>query len=77
MVTHVKLTSTLSVVPLPINLQIHQKADDLGLGGNAGSVASGNAGPRIACCVITSGRRSDMYLEQIYHVVEISQEHNM
>jgi superoxide dismutase, Cu-Zn family len=31
---------------------IHQKADDLGLGGNAGSLASGNAGARVACGTI-------------------------
>jgi len=31
---------------------LHAGADDLGQGGNAGSLASGNAGPRLACCVI-------------------------
>ncbi len=34
--------------------QIHEQADDLGQGGNSGSLASGNAGARIACCVITA-----------------------
>lgn len=33
---------------------VHADADDLGLGGNAGSLASGNAGSRVACGVITS-----------------------
>jgi len=33
-------------------LQIHQNEDDLGRGGNPGSLATGNAGARIACCVI-------------------------
>ena len=33
-------------------LVIHAGEDDLGLGGDAGSVASGNAGARIACCNI-------------------------
>ncbi|XP_003740752.1 superoxide dismutase [Cu-Zn] [Galendromus occidentalis] len=31
---------------------IHEKADDLGRGGNPASKANGNAGARIACCVI-------------------------
>ena len=31
---------------------LHEKADDLGLGGNKSSLANGNAGARIACCVI-------------------------
>ena len=31
---------------------VHAGRDDLGLGGNAGSLASGNAGSRVACCVI-------------------------
>lgn len=33
-------------------LVIHAKPDDLGRGGNAGSLASGNAGTRLACCAI-------------------------
>lgn len=33
-------------------LVIHQDADDLGLGKNAESLLTGNAGKRIACCVI-------------------------
>ncbi|XP_046545958.1 superoxide dismutase [Cu-Zn]-like [Haliotis rubra] len=34
------------------SLVIHAGTDDLGRGGNAGSVASGNSGPRVGCCVI-------------------------
>lgn len=37
---------------------MHAGADDLGRGGDAGSIASGNAGSRVACCVI--GRAKDM-----------------
>jgi len=33
-------------------LVLHASADDLGLGGNPGSEANGNAGPRLACCVV-------------------------
>jgi len=32
---------------------IHQGEDDLGLGGNEGSLKTGNAGPRAGCCLIT------------------------
>ncbi|KAM4584917.1 extracellular superoxide dismutase [Cu-Zn]-like [Odontesthes bonariensis] len=31
---------------------IHEREDDLGLGGNPGSLLDGNAGRRLACCVI-------------------------
>lgn len=31
---------------------IHEKEDDMGLGGDAGSLLHGNAGARLACCVI-------------------------
>lgn len=34
------------------SLVIHAGEDDLGLGGDDGSIASGNAGARIACCNI-------------------------
>jgi hypothetical protein len=33
--------------------KIHHGPDDLGLGGDAGSLSGGNAGSRVACCVIT------------------------
>lgn len=32
--------------------QIHEGPDDLGMGGDAGSLKGGNAGPKVACCVI-------------------------
>lgn len=35
------------------SIVIHHGPDDLGLGGDAGSQSSGDAGPRVACCVIT------------------------
>ncbi|XP_041641323.1 extracellular superoxide dismutase [Cu-Zn]-like [Cheilinus undulatus] len=31
---------------------IHEKVDDLGLGGDAGSLLHGNAGRRLGCCII-------------------------
>ena len=31
---------------------VHADRDDLGLGGDAGSLATGNAGSRLACCII-------------------------
>lgn len=34
------------------SIVIHEKKDDLGRGGNKGSLASGNAGARIGCCTI-------------------------
>lgn len=34
------------------SLVIHGGTDDLGLGGDMGSVANGNAGPRVGCCTI-------------------------
>ncbi|XP_060578739.1 superoxide dismutase [Cu-Zn]-like [Ruditapes philippinarum] len=46
----VSLIGDLSIIGRAIVL--HAGEDDLGRGGNAGSVASGNAGARIACCII-------------------------
>lgn len=45
---------------------IHEKADDLGRGGDAGSLLHGNAGRRIGCCVIgiSSPNLWDMYNKQ-------------
>ena len=34
------------------SLVLHAGEDDLGRGGDAGSLASGNSGARIACCTI-------------------------
>ncbi|XP_076584234.1 extracellular superoxide dismutase [Cu-Zn]-like [Chaetodon auriga] len=31
---------------------VHEKMDDLGLGGDAGSLLNGNAGGRLGCCII-------------------------
>ncbi|XP_047431991.1 extracellular superoxide dismutase [Cu-Zn]-like [Mugil cephalus] len=47
---------------------IHEKIDDLGLGGNAGSLLHGNAGRRLGCCVIgitSPGLWGTMYLRQL------------
>ena len=33
---------------------IHQGTDDLGEGGDSGSLATGNAGSRAGCCLITA-----------------------
>ncbi|GFS12471.1 superoxide dismutase [Cu-Zn] [Elysia marginata] len=38
--------------PLHETDTLHQKEDDLGKGGNNASIANGNAGSRIGCCVI-------------------------
>ena len=46
----VSLVGELSVIGR--GLVIHGGTDDLGTGGDEGSVASGNSGPRVACCTI-------------------------
>lgn len=45
---------------------IHEKMDDLGRGGDAGSLLHGNAGRRLGCCVIglSSPNMWDMYNKQ-------------
>lgn len=45
---------------------IHEKADDLGRGGDAGSLLHGNAGRRLGCCVIGLSPPNlwDMYNKQ-------------
>ncbi|XP_071753123.1 extracellular superoxide dismutase [Cu-Zn]-like [Centroberyx gerrardi] len=42
---------------------VHEKMDDLGLGGDAGSLLHGNAGRRLGCCVIgiSSSKLWNMY----------------
>ncbi|KAG8510321.1 Extracellular superoxide dismutase [Cu-Zn] [Galemys pyrenaicus] len=36
------------------SLVVHAGVDDLGRGGNQASVENGNAGPRLACCVVSA-----------------------
>lgn len=38
-------------------LVVHEKKDNLGAGGDEGSLTSGNAGARIGCCIITQRPR--------------------
>ncbi|XP_037327078.1 extracellular superoxide dismutase [Cu-Zn] [Pungitius pungitius] len=44
------LFSALSVIGRAV--VVHEKMDDLGRGGDAGSLLHGNAGRRLACCII-------------------------
>ena len=46
----VKLTGPFNVIGRGI--VIHVGRDDYGLGGKPKSLANGNSGPRLACCVI-------------------------
>jgi len=48
--TLVKLSGPNSVYGRAI--VVHAKADDLGRGGDEGSLKTGNAGGRLACCII-------------------------
>lgn len=45
---------------------VHEKKDDLGLGGDAGSLLHGNAGRRLGCCIIgvSSPSQWNMYHKQ-------------
>lgn len=45
---------------------VHEKRDDLGLGGDAGSLLHGNAGRRLGCCIIgiSSPNLWNMYYKQ-------------
>ncbi|KAK3592037.1 hypothetical protein CHS0354_019292, partial [Potamilus streckersoni] len=43
-------------------LVLHAKTDDLGLGGDAGSLTTGNAGKRIACCIIQETKTSSYFV---------------
>ena len=48
----IKLSGEYSVIGRGI--VVHADEDDLGKGGDSGSLATGNAGGRLACCVIKS-----------------------
>uniref|UniRef100_E7CQT9 Superoxide dismutase [Cu-Zn] n=1 Tax=Penaeus vannamei TaxID=6689 RepID=E7CQT9_PENVA len=52
------MDTTISLYDLERNITgravvVHALEDDLGLGGDEGSLATGNAGARVACCTIT------------------------
>ena len=54
------------------SLTIHALEDDLGLGGDAGSQAAGNAGPRIGCCNIEIVSVGDFFDQEFRDYVERS-----
>jgi len=43
------------------SLVIHEKPDDMGLGGDSESLKTGNAGSRIGCAVIGYAKKSQLY----------------
>uniref|UniRef100_A0A1A8P5K6 Superoxide dismutase [Cu-Zn] n=1 Tax=Nothobranchius pienaari TaxID=704102 RepID=A0A1A8P5K6_9TELE len=53
---------------------VHEGIDDLGLGGDTGSLMHGNAGPRLACCVIGMSSSSlwNTQAEAVYKTAEES-----
>jgi len=53
--SYVTLEGEFSVIGKSI--VIHEGEDDLGRGGDDGSLASGNAGARLGCCTIMQGSR--------------------
>lgn len=49
--THTRTVATIVEWTICI-YQVHYGPDDMGLGGNAGSLKGGNAGIKVACCII-------------------------
>jgi len=56
----VKLNGDTNVIGLSI--VIHEKEDDLGKGGDDGSLTTGNAGSRLACCLIVEKEPSTIII---------------